>query len=59
MSSTARAAAAGSGSDTCEVTWTKPRSWQVSSIAALVTTAPIGMPPPSVLESTRKSGTTP
>ena len=37
----------------------KPRAWHSSSIVALVTTAPIGTPPPSVLESTRKSGTTP
>ena len=36
----------------------KPRSKQDSSISALVTTAPIGTPPPRVFESTRKSGTT-
>ena len=36
-----------------------PRAWHSSSIVALVTTAPIGMPPPSVFDSTRKSGTIP
>ena len=58
-SSTASAAAAGSGSDTCDVTCMKPRAWHSSSILALVTTAPTGTPPPSVFESTRKSGTIP
>src|SRR3954468_13480696 len=54
---TARAAAAGIGSETCGVTCTKPRAWQSSSIAALVATALIGTPPPSVLDSTSRSGT--
>ncbi len=57
-SSTAWAAAAGSGSETCEVTWTKPSSKQRSSISGVVTTADTGMPPPSVFDRTRKSGTT-
>jgi hypothetical protein len=55
---TASAAAAGIGSETCEVTCTKPRAWHSSSIAALVATALIGTPPPSVLDSTSRSGTT-
>jgi hypothetical protein len=40
----------------CEVTWTKPCSWQLASIVGLVITAPIGTPPPSALDSARKSG---
>ena len=36
----------------------KPSSKQRSSISGVVTTADTGMPPPSVFDRTRKSGTT-
>ena len=58
VSSTARPTAAGSGSDTCEVTCRKPFSNASSSIAAVVTVADSGSPPPSVFDSVTKSGTT-
>ena len=57
-SSTASATAAGMGSETCEVTWVKPISKQRSSMSGVVTMAETGTPPPSVFDSTRKSGTT-
>ena len=56
---TASPAAAGSGSDTCDVTWRKPLAKQSSSIAAVVIVAASGMPPPSVFDTATKSGTTP
>ena len=56
--STARPTAAGSGSETCEVTWRKPLSAASCSIASVVTVAESGRPPPSVFESVRTSGTT-
>ena len=56
--STARPTAAGSGSETWEVTCRKPLSNASCSIASVVTVAESGSPPPSVFESVRKSGTT-
>ena len=53
---TARPTAAGSGSDTCEVTCRKPLSNASCSIASVVMVADSGRPPPSVLESATKSG---
>ena len=56
--STARPTAAGSGSETWEVTCRKPLSNASCSIASVVMVADSGRPPPSVLESATKSGTT-
>src|SRR6266508_2802533 len=58
-SSTASPAAAGRGSETCEVTWRKPFLTQSSSIAPDVIVAASGNPPRSVFETATRSGTTP